>query len=50
VCAVGQAHEVWPAQDEDTLDLADYWIDAAVAGEGLIVSYWTKPSWTYPAG
>lgn len=47
---VDDSYEVWSSTDADTLDLADYWIDAAVAGEGLIIAYWNKPSYTYPAG
>ncbi len=47
---VDDSYEVWSSTDEDTLDLSDYWIDAAIAGEGLIVSYWNRPSYTYPAG
>ena len=47
---VDDSYEVWSSTDSDTLDLSDYWIDAAIAGEGLIVSYWNKPSYTYPAG
>jgi hypothetical protein len=52
----GVARVLWPnaaggfsetfsiqAQDgENTLRLADYAIDADVAGEGLLVSYWTE--------
>jgi hypothetical protein len=26
----------------DELDLADYWVDAAVSGEGLVVTYWVE--------
>lgn len=47
---VDDSYEVWAGTDADALDLSDYWIDTAIAGEGLIVSYWNKPSWTYPAG
>jgi hypothetical protein len=47
---VDDSYEVWSGTDSDALDLADYWIDAAVGGEGLIVSYWNKPSWTAAAG
>lgn len=47
---VDDSYELSSGTDSDTLDLSDYWIDAAVGGEGLIVAYWCKPSWTYPAG
>lgn len=47
---VDDAYEVWSADGTDSLNLADYWIDAAIAGEGLIVAYWNKPSWANPAG
>jgi hypothetical protein len=42
---VDDCNEVWSGADSDALDLVDYWIDAAVGGERLIVSYWKKPSW-----
>jgi|SRR5690242_12231205 hypothetical protein len=29
-------------QDSDVLNLADYYIDMDVAGEGLLISYWTE--------
>jgi hypothetical protein len=47
---IDDSYEVWSSTDSDTLNLADYSIDAAIAGEGLIVSYWNKPSWATPAG
>jgi hypothetical protein len=47
---IDDSYEVWSSTDSDTLNLADYSIDAAIAGEGLIVSYWNKPSWPTPAG
>lgn len=37
---VDDAYEIWTAGGSDELNLADYSIDASVAGEGLIVSYW----------
>jgi len=37
---VDDSYEVWTANGTDQLNLADYAIDAAVAGEGLIVAYW----------
>lgn len=37
---VDDSYEIWTAAGSDELNLADYSIDAAVAGEGLIVSYW----------
>ena len=43
---VDDEYEVWSDKQNNTLDLSDYWIDAAVAGEGLIVSYWTRPTWS----
>jgi hypothetical protein len=27
--------------DGNQLDLSQYWIDAAVSGEGLLITYWT---------
>ena len=41
---VDDSYEVWSGVDEDALDLSNYWIDAAVSGEGLIVSYWNRPT------
>ena len=29
-------------QDADVLNLADYYVDMDVAGEGLLISYWTE--------
>ena len=40
----GDSYKGWPGKDEVSLDLVDYWIDAAAASEGLIASYWSKPS------
>ena len=37
---VDDAYELFTADGSDELNLADYSLDAAVAGEGLIVSYW----------
>jgi hypothetical protein len=37
---VDDSYEVWTADGNNELNLKDYWIDAVVAGEGLIVSYW----------
>ena len=37
---VDDSYEIWTADGTDELNLADYGIDASVAGEGLIVSYW----------
>ena len=34
--------EFWSADGTNSLNLADYWIDVAVSGEGLIVAYWTN--------
>lgn len=39
---VDDAYEVFTADGSDGLNLADYAIDASVAGEGLIVSYWQR--------
>ena len=39
---VDDAYEVFTADGSDELNLADYSIDASVAGEGLIVSYWQR--------
>jgi hypothetical protein len=47
---VDDSWEVWSSTDVESLDLSQYVIDAAVAGEGLIVSYWSKPSWAAPLG
>jgi hypothetical protein len=38
---VDDFYEITSGTDSDMLNLADYAIDAVVAGEGLIVSYWT---------
>jgi hypothetical protein len=32
-----------PISDRETYNLSDFWIDAAVSGEGLIVSYGSAP-------
>lgn len=37
---VDDAYEFTSATDSPLLDLSHYWIDAAIGGEGLIVSYW----------
>lgn len=37
---ISDAYEVWSADGTDSLDLSQYAIDSAIAGEGLIVSYW----------
>jgi hypothetical protein len=37
---VDDAYEVWSEDGTDSLHLEDYWIDVAVAAEGLIVAYW----------
>ncbi|MGP0072492.1 MAG: hypothetical protein ACLPWF_11240 [Bryobacteraceae bacterium] len=37
---VDDSYEIYTAAGEDQLNLADYSIDASVAGEGLIVSFW----------
>lgn len=37
---VDDSYELDTGSDSDMLNLADYSIDAAVAGEGLIVAYW----------
>jgi hypothetical protein len=29
-------------QDSDVLNLAEYYVDMDVAGEGLLVTYWTE--------
>ena len=29
-------------QDSDVLNLAEYYVDMDVAGEGLLISYWTE--------
>ena len=39
---VDDAFEIWTADGADELNLADYSIDASVAGEGLIVCYWQR--------
>jgi hypothetical protein len=39
---VDDSYEIYTANGSDELNLADYSIDAAVAGEGLIVSYWIE--------
>lgn len=38
--ALDRSFEITSNRDADVLDLSAYWIDASVAGEGLIVSYW----------
>ena len=38
---VDDSYEISTGTDSNLLNLADYAIDAAVNGEGLIVSYWT---------
>ena len=38
---VDDSYEISTGTDSNMLNLADYAIDAVVAGEGLIVSYWT---------
>ena len=37
---VDDAYELLSEDDSNSLHLEDYWIDVAVSGEGLIVSYW----------
>jgi len=37
---VDDSYDLYTADGEDRLNLADYAIDATVAGEGLIVAYW----------
>lgn len=37
---VDDSYEFASYADAPLLDLSQYWIDAAVAGEGLIVAYW----------
>lgn len=37
---VDDAYEIDSGTDSNILDLSSYAIDAAVAGEGLIVAYW----------
>jgi hypothetical protein len=37
---VDDSYELFTSDGTDRLNLADYAIDASVAGEGLIVSYW----------
>jgi hypothetical protein len=37
---VDDSYEIYTADGEDRLNLADYSIDASVAGEGMIVSFW----------
>jgi hypothetical protein len=37
---VDDSFEIYTANGSDELNLKDYSIDASVAGEGLIVSYW----------
>jgi len=39
---VDDSYEIDTANGADELNLADYSIDASVAGEGLIVSYWQE--------
>ena len=39
---VDDAYEVATQDGTNTLNLADYWIDAAVNGEGVIVAYWAR--------
>jgi len=29
-------------QDSDVLNLSEYYVDMDVAGEGLLISYWTE--------
>jgi hypothetical protein len=37
---ISDSYEVWSADGTDSIDLSQYAIDASIAGEGLIVSYW----------
>lgn len=37
---VDDSYEIATGSDSNMLDLQDYYIDAAVSGEGLIVAYW----------
>jgi hypothetical protein len=37
---VDDSYEFVSYSDAPLLDLSQYWIDAAVGGEGLIVAYW----------
>ena len=39
---VDDSYEISTSDGADELDLKDYAIDAAVAGEGLIVSFWQR--------
>jgi hypothetical protein len=39
---VDDSYEIYTANGADELNLADYALDAAVAGEGLIVAYWVS--------
>jgi hypothetical protein len=39
---VDDSYEFNSADGTNSLNLADYWIDAAINGEGLIVAYWTN--------
>lgn len=39
---VDDSFEISTADGADELNLADYSIDASVAGEGVIVSYWQR--------
>lgn len=38
---VDDSYDIDSGTDSNLLNLADYAIDAAVSGEGLIVAYWT---------
>jgi hypothetical protein len=38
---VDDSYEISCGSDSNLLNLADYWIDCAVNGEGLIVTYWS---------
>lgn len=39
---IDDAYELNSADGTNSLDLSQYWIDAAVNGEGLIVAYWVN--------
>ena len=39
---VDDSYDIQIGSDGNRLNLQDYWIDAAVSGEGLIVAYWTS--------